>query len=145
MFEIGNGQLDRLDGMIAAMRAQKQRMVRKTAAPASNVPARRPPCRIEGDWRTYMSVYQFTLIVEGPDLQGDNAIDALFEAGCGDALVGRTDGIQYLDFDREAPNPQTAILSATADVERLPDVEVMRLAGGGLVAVADCSQFREAR
>ena len=57
-----------------------------------------------------MSVYQFTLIVEGPDLQSDNAVDALFEAGCNDALVGRADGIQYLDFDRAAPNPETAIL-----------------------------------
>ena len=84
-----------------------------------------------------MSVYQFTLIVEGPDLQSDNAIGALFEAGCDDSLVGRTDGIQYLDFDREAPNLETAILSAIADVERLPGVEVIRLAGGGLVSMAD--------
>ena len=84
-----------------------------------------------------MSSYQFTLIVEGPDLQCDNAIDALLEAGCNDSLVGRTDGIQYIDFDREAPNPETAILSAIADVERLPGVEVIRLAGGGLVSMAD--------
>ena len=84
-----------------------------------------------------MSSYQFTLIVEGPDLQSDRAIDALFDAGCDDALVGRTDGIQYLDFDRDGPNPETAILSAIADVERLPGVEVIRLAGGGLVSMAD--------
>ena len=84
-----------------------------------------------------MSSYQFTLLVEGPDLQSDATIDALFEAGCDDALVGRTDGIQYLDFDREAPSPEAAILSAIADVERLPDVEVIRLAGGGLVSMAD--------
>lgn len=85
----------------------------------------------------HMSSYQFTLIVEGPDLQSDAAIDVLFENGCDDALVGRTDGIQYLDFDRKAPSPETAILSAIADVERLPDVEVIRLAGGGLVSMAD--------
>ena len=84
-----------------------------------------------------MSSYQFTLIVEGPDLQSDRAIDALFDAGCDDALVGRTDRIQYLDFDRDGPNPETAILSAIADVERLPGVEVIRLAGGGLVSMAD--------
>lgn len=84
-----------------------------------------------------MSSYQFTLLVEGPDLQSDTAVDALFEAGCDDALVGRTDGIQYLDFDREAPSPETAILSAITDVERLPEVEVIRLAGGGLVSMAD--------
>ena len=61
------------------------------------------------------------------DLQSDTAIDALFDAGCDDALVGRTDGIQYLDFDRDGPNPETAILSAIADVERFPGVEVIRL------------------
>ena len=84
-----------------------------------------------------MSSYQFTLLVEGPDLQSATAIDALFEAGCDDALVGRTDTIQYLDFDREAPTPETAIMSAITDVERLPGVEVIRLAGGGLVSMAD--------
>ena len=71
-----------------------------------------------------ISSHQFILIVEGLDLQSDTVVAALFDAGCDDALVGRTDGIQYLDFDRDGPNPETAILSAIADVERLPDVEV---------------------
>ena len=90
-----------------------------------------------------MSAYQFILLVEGPDLQTGHGIDALYEVGCNDALVGRTDGVQYLDFDREAPNPKTAILSAIADVERLPGVEVIRLAGGGVVSMADGSRLRE--
>jgi len=90
-----------------------------------------------------MSAFQFTLIVEGPDLQSDHEIDALYEAGCNDSLVGRTDRVQYLDFDREAPNLETAILSAIADVERLPGVEVIRLAGGGVVSMADGSRLRE--
>ena len=83
-----------------------------------------------------MSVFQFTLIVAGPDLQSDAVSDALFRAGCDDALIGRTDGTQYLDFDREAPDPETAILSAIAQVERLPGVEVIRLAGAGLVSIS---------
>ena len=29
-----------------------------------------------------MPTFTFTLIVEGPDLQADETIDALFEAGC---------------------------------------------------------------
>ena len=90
-----------------------------------------------------MSAYQFTLVVEGPDLQSDHGIDALYEAGCNDALVGRTDGVQYLDFDRRAPNPPSAILSAIADAERLPGVEVIRLAGDGVVSMAGGSQLRE--
>ena len=43
-----------------------------------------------------MSTHHFTLIVDGPDIQSDAVIDALYEAGCDDALIGRTDGIQYV-------------------------------------------------
>jgi len=50
-----------------------------------------------------MPVFSFTLFVEGVDLRGDDQVDALFEAGCGDALVGLVDGAGRLDFDREAP------------------------------------------
>ena len=84
-----------------------------------------------------MFSYEFTLIVEGPDLQSEEAIYLVFENGCDDALVGRANGIQYLDFDREAPSPEAAILSAIADVERVPGIEVVRLAGGELVSLAD--------
>ena len=84
-----------------------------------------------------MPDYQFTLIIEGPDLQADDLIDDLFEAGCDDALVGRTDGVQYLDFDRNAPSLESAILSAVADVEGINGVEVVRLAGAGLVSMVD--------
>ena len=84
-----------------------------------------------------MTTYQFTLIVEGPDLQADRLIDGLYEAGCDDALVGSADGIQYLDFDREASNLGGAILSAVADVERMDGVQVVRLADAGLVSMAD--------
>ena len=84
-----------------------------------------------------MKSHHFTLVVDGLDLQSDAVFDALFEAGCDDALVGRSDGIQYMDFDREAESTVTAILSAIADVESVPGVEVIRLAGDGLVSMAD--------
>lgn len=84
-----------------------------------------------------MTTYQFTLIVEGPDLQADDRVDALHEAGCDDALVGSADDVQYLDFDREASSMEDAILSAVADVERLDGVQVARLADAGLMSMAD--------
>jgi hypothetical protein len=84
-----------------------------------------------------MERYQFTLIVEGSDLQSDDLIDALFEVGCDDALVGRTDGIQYLDFDREISSLEEAVLSVIADIEQLDNVEVVRIADAGLVSMAD--------
>ncbi len=79
-----------------------------------------------------ISSHQITLIVGGPDLQSDRVVAAIFDAGCDDALVGRADGIQYLDFDRDGPNLETAILSAISDVERVPDVEVIRIADRGV-------------
>ena len=78
-----------------------------------------------------MPAYQFMLIVEGPDLQEDGRIDALYESGCGDALVGRSHGIQYLDFERDAPTPEGAIASAIADVERVEGVMVVRVLNPG--------------
>ena len=75
-----------------------------------------------------MPIHHFTLIVDGPDLQNDAVIDALFEAGCADATVGRTGGIQYLDFDREAPTRAEAIQSALTDIKRVDGVHVVRIA-----------------
>lgn len=84
-----------------------------------------------------MSVFHFTLIVEGPDLQDEARIGALFEAGCDDAAVGQSDGVQFVDFDREAGTLDGAILSAVDDLERLDGVEVVRIADAGLASLAD--------
>ena len=59
-----------------------------------------------------MATHRFTLIVEGPDLQAEPLVDHLYEAGCDDALAGRSHGAQCLDFDREAPSIEEAILSS---------------------------------
>ena len=73
-----------------------------------------------------MPIHHFTLIVDGSDLQDEPLIDALFEAGCDDATVGRTDGVQYIDFDREAESLGEAINSAVRDVEQVEGVRVTR-------------------
>jgi len=84
-----------------------------------------------------MPIHHFTFIVDGPDLQDDTLIDAVFEAGCGDAAIGRVDGIQYVDFDREAPSLNDAIHSAVADLERIDGIDVVRIADAGLVSMTD--------
>ena len=84
-----------------------------------------------------MDTYQFTLIVEGPDLQSDELVDVLFNVGCDDALIGRVGGVQYLDFDRKAASLEDAVISAVANVETIPGVDVLRLADAGLVSMAD--------
>ncbi len=84
-----------------------------------------------------MTTQTFTLIVEGPDLQSDELIDDVYEAGCHDALVGRADGIQFVDFDREADTLQDAVLTAAAELEPIAGIAVTHVADAGLVSMAD--------
>lgn len=84
-----------------------------------------------------MPIQHFTLIVDGADLQSEPFINALFEAGCDDATVGRVDGVQYVDFDREAESLGEAIISAVRDVEKVDGVQVARVADAGLVSMTD--------
>ena len=84
-----------------------------------------------------MRNHHFTLIVEGRDMQEDDVIDSLFECGCDDGTVGRSDGIQFVVFDREANSLDEAVLSAVNDIERIPGLEVVRIADAGLVSMAD--------
>ncbi len=78
-----------------------------------------------------MTTWHFTLIVDGPDVQSGTTVDALYETGCDDALIGRADGVQYIEFDREAAGLVEAVLSAVADVERVAGVKVVRIADAG--------------
>ena len=84
-----------------------------------------------------MTTHTFTLIVDGPDLQADALVDEVFEAGCHDALVGRADGIQFVDFDREADTLQDAVLTAVAKLESIAGITVTHLADAGLVSMED--------
>ena len=84
-----------------------------------------------------MSTHHFTLIVDGADLQDESVVNGLFESGCDDALVGSADGVQFLDFDRDAASLGEAVLSAVADAERVDGVQVVRVADAGLASMAD--------
>jgi hypothetical protein len=72
--------------------------------------------------------YSFTLHVSGIDTSRDYE-DALYEAGCGDALVVVVNDALYLDFDREASSYNDAVKSATQNVETAGGrvIEVKRL------------------
>ena len=66
-------------------------------------------------------VFEFELRFQfSPELSefSDEMVDALYESGCGDGLVGMTCGIPYIAFSRRAPSFRVALLSAIADVER---------------------------
>ncbi len=88
-----------------------------------------------------MQTYHFTLIVEGPDMQDEVMIDALFENGCDDGTVGRSDGVQFIVFDREAASPVEAVRSAINDIEHTPGLKVIRIADPDLIShygITDC-------
>ena len=84
-----------------------------------------------------MPTFAFTLIVEGSDIQDVEVVDALFDAGCDDALAGSSDGVQFLDFDREADTLGEAVLSAVGDVESVKELSVTRIADAGLITMAE--------
>ena len=70
--------------------------------------------------------HAFTLQITEIDPTRSDYEDALYDAGCDDALIAVIDNAVYLDFDREAPSFAAAVESATRDVER---------AGGRVVRV----------
>ncbi|MDE0157592.1 MAG: hypothetical protein OXS28_18570 [Gammaproteobacteria bacterium] len=72
-----------------------------------------------------MHTHTFTLVVDGPDIQEDAIIDALFENGCDDGTVGRSDGIQFIIFDREAASFAEAVQSAIDDIERTLELKTV--------------------
>ncbi len=75
-----------------------------------------------------MTVYHFTLTVEGADLLSDEAQAALFEAGCDDATFGQSSHLQTVDFDREAKDFGDAVASAINAIEAsVPGAQVIGL------------------
>ena len=84
-----------------------------------------------------MPIHHFTLIVDGADLQDESVGNSLFESGCDDALVGSTDGVQFIDFDRDAASLKAAVQSAVADAERVEGIRVLRVANAGPTATED--------
>jgi hypothetical protein len=88
-----------------------------------------------------MTTYNFSLIVEGPDLQTDEAQDALFEAGCSDATIGSVDGVQYLEFDREAGSYGMALTSSIKDLERaIRGIRVVHVEPDELVTASEIAK-----
>jgi len=88
-----------------------------------------------------MRIHEFTLLVEGADLQSDAAQNALFEAGCDDATIGVTAGVQHLHFDREARSLAAALVSAITAVEQaVPGVQVVRVAPDEYVTLAEIAK-----
>lgn len=76
-----------------------------------------------------MQTHHFTLIIEGPDMQEEAIINALFENGCDDGTIGRSGGIQFIVFDREAASFVEAVQSAVDDIECVSGLKVVQING----------------
>jgi hypothetical protein len=64
-----------------------------------------------------VSLFSFTVTIEAADVLGDDAQDALFQAGCGDATFAISNGIQTAEFDREARDFADAVARAIKAIE----------------------------
>ena len=76
-----------------------------------------------------MQTHHFTLIIEGPDMREEAIIDALFENGCDDGTIGRSEGIQFIVFDREAASFVEAVQSAMDDIQRITGLKAVQIVG----------------
>ncbi len=86
---------------------------------------------------TKAQVHSFTLFFGGAHVLDDRQFDALYEAGCDDALFGIRDGVQYGAFDREAGSFSEALASAIEAVTgAVPGLRVVRIEPDELVTMA---------
>jgi hypothetical protein len=67
--------------------------------------------------------YQFALRLNRE--VADDELDALYEAGCGDAGIETGPLGALADFDREAPSLAHAIASAARDIEKVPGLRAV--------------------
>jgi hypothetical protein len=64
-------------------------------------------------------IHSFAVVIDGVDLTSPDSsdADALYEAGCDDALLASSSGVQRVIFDRVAPSFAAAVASAIAAIE----------------------------
>lgn len=76
-----------------------------------------------------MSLFSFSVTIQGADVLTNDAQDALFEAGCGDGTFAISNGTQTAEFDREAPDFADAVASAIKAIEgAVPGARVITVA-----------------
>jgi hypothetical protein len=73
--------------------------------------------RLTGKKESLMSLFNFTLTLSGVTSDTAGLEDALFAAGCDDALICFYGTAVYLEFDRYEENLTQAVISAISDIE----------------------------
>lgn len=88
-----------------------------------------------------MTVFDFRLVCgPEPDLQADEVIDELYEAGFADSTIASGDGVQIIDVHRDAPTLADALLSAITALRAVADVAILRVEPDELVTMAEIAR-----
>ncbi len=89
--------------------------------------------------------FSFTLHVAGHKEATEDLANALFAAGCDDAIFGQCDGQLSLDFERVADSFAEAIQSAIANVESVPGLGVTEVLPEGARVISEVNAFLKVR
>lgn len=85
--------------------------------------------------------YNFTLVISGAHEDTCGLDDAIFEAGCDDAILFFRNGVTYLEFDREATSIKEAITSAIQQVQSTPfSLTIVRIEPDDLVTASEIAR-----
>jgi predicted transcriptional regulator len=84
-----------------------------------------------------MPTHDFTLIFTG---DADAHLDALYDAGCDDALFGTIDGVAYADFTRDAPTFADAVRSAITAIDSIPGLKITRIEPDDVVTATEIAR-----
>ena len=86
-----------------------------------------------------MKMHRFTLVFGDVAELSDQVANAVFEAGCDDAVLGSRKGVVFLSFNRRGNNILEAIRSALRDVKKTGFV-VTRIEPDNYVTMADIAR-----
>lgn len=85
--------------------------------------------------------FNFTLVISGAHEDTCGLDDAIFEAGCDDAILYFKNGVTYLEFDREATSLKNAIVSAIHQVGSTPfGLTIVRVEPDDLVSASEIAR-----
>jgi hypothetical protein len=88
-----------------------------------------------------VKTFRFTLILKNVDENTSLLEDSLYAANCDDALINFRGGAVYMDFDREAPSLEEAVISAIKNVKSASiEAEIASVAPENLVTESEIAK-----
>lgn len=89
-----------------------------------------------------MALHNFTLVLSGVNADTEGLEDALYNAGCDDALICFYGKTVYLEFDREASSLDNAISSAIQQIETASTINTrVESIDSSLVGLSDIAEL----